>query len=178
MLTKYLPNFMIQIEEIREILNSFEEEIISIEVEINKILKNLFINDADLNGVKRYEKILEIVPKLTESIEIRKGKILSKYNQILPFTLENLILMLNSICGENKYILWIDYENFILNFRLDLEKKELKESIYSFLDRVVPVNMILNYDLNYNKWEDLNIYSWEYLNKYSWLQTKEEKMFN
>ncbi|MDE6357641.1 MAG: YmfQ family protein, partial [Eubacteriales bacterium] len=119
MLINYLPKFLADIEEIKAIMDSCQGNIDNIEIELDNILKDLFVKDATLNGIERYENMLDILPKLTDSLEIRKANILLKYNQTLPFTLENLILMLNSVCGENNYTIKIIYEEFKINIRIN-----------------------------------------------------------
>lgn len=175
MLLNYLPKFMANIEEIRAIMNSCEENITDINTKLQEILENFFIKDANLYAIERYENIVGIIPNLVDSLDTRKDKIISKYNETLPFTLEKLILMLNNICGENNYKLWMEYDKFILNFRLALNKKELKESVNIFLDRIVPVNIILKVDLDYNNWIDVKYKLWGNIIDFSWKYIKEDE---
>lgn len=173
MLINYLPKFLADIEEIKAIMDSCQGNIDNIEIELDNILKDLFVKDATLNGIERYENMLDILPKLTDSLEIRKANILLKYNQTLPFTLENLILMLNSVCGENNYTIKIIYEEFKINIRINLDKKELENEIFEFLDRIVPANMLINLDLDYNIWEHINAKTWGYIQKFRWIDVRE-----
>ena len=71
MLLNYLPKFMQDIEEIKKIMDISEPEIVNIEENIELILKDFFVIDSSEEGTKHYEKIVQIIPKLTDSLENR-----------------------------------------------------------------------------------------------------------
>ena len=119
--------------------------------------------------------MLEIVPKLIDSLEKRQYDILVLYNQTLPFTLESLQEKLNAICGEDGYTLEMIYDKFILNIKLSLLKKHLFFTINNLLEWIVPVNLIINFSLDYNVWGDLSKYKWGEINKYIWGEIKESE---
>lgn len=173
MLINYLPNFLAEIEEFKAIMNGLQPNVNNLDEALDNILQNLFIQDADLQGIKRYENMLEIAPKLSESLETRRAFIFLQYNQTLPFTLENLILSLNSICGENKFKIFIEYTEFKFNIKIATDKKDLKELIFKFLDKVIPLNMDINIELDYNIWQHTNRNYWTDLIMFNWSDVME-----
>lgn len=175
MLINYLPKFISEIEEIKSIMQTSQLNINDINIELEKILNNFFIEDSDLNAIKRYEKILNIFPKHSDTNDIRKDNIIIKYNKILPFTLENLILMLNSILGEGNYKLNLEYEKFNLNILISLNKRDLKDSIFEFLDKTIPANIIINLSLDYNTWKYVKKNSWKEICGYKFIDLRENE---
>ncbi|MFR4986451.1 MAG: putative phage tail protein [Lachnospirales bacterium] len=175
MLLNYLPYFMQSIEEIEKIMYISEPEIENINKNLEMILNDFFVIGSSESATKHYEKMLEIVPKLTDSLEKRQYDILVLYNQTLPFTLESLQEKLNAICGENGYTLEMIYDKFILNIKLSLFKKHLFFTINNLLEWIVPVNLIINFSLDYNVWGDLSKYKWGEINKYKWGEIKESE---
>ncbi|WP_317368046.1 putative phage tail protein [uncultured Tyzzerella sp.] len=175
MLLNYLPYFMQNIEEIKKIMYISEPEIETINKNIEILLNDLFVLESSQNAVNHYEKMLDIVPKLTDSIEKRKYDILALYNQTLPFTLESLQEKLSSICGEDGYILEMIYDKFILNVKISLKNKELFTTVNNLLELIVPVNLIINSTLDYNVWEDLHKYKWGHISKYKWGHIKDSE---
>lgn len=175
MLIEYLPNFVSTIEEFKIMISICEDYALTLERDIEYVLKDLFINDATETGVAHYERILNIIPKLTDDLNIRKANILCEYNQILPFTLENLEKILNSICGENGYKIRLSYEKFILNIKLSLSVKYLEDNVFKLLERIVPVNMLLKLDLDYNRWEEVKRFNWGYIKNVDWIGLKESE---
>ncbi|WP_250278896.1 putative phage tail protein [[Clostridium] colinum] len=175
MLINYLPQFMQDIEEIKSIMFVTEEEVNYLNQDIESILNDFFIIGSSKIATKHYEKMLEITPKLTDSIEKRQYDILAIYNQTLPFTLENLQNSLDSICGEKNYSINMIYDKFILNIILALNKKELFEVVNNLLERIVPMNLIINLSIDYNVWKDLNKFKWKDIKKYKWCDIKESQ---
>ena len=173
MLIDYLPKFMQDIEEIKKIMDISQLEIDNIEKNIDVILKDFFVIGSSKYGTQHYEKILQIIPKLTDSLEKRQYDILAIYNQTLPFTFESLIEKLNAICGEDGYSIQLLYDKFILNVKLILEKKELFATVKNLLEWIVPVNLIINLNIDYNVWKDLYKYKWVDIKKYTWNEIKE-----
>ncbi len=168
MLANYLPKFIADIEEVYQIMQSLQNNVDSITINIEDILKDFFINDATLEGVKRYEGMFNITPKLTESLEERKLKILSIYNETPPYTYKKLILILNAICGEENYRIFLQYTNLVLKLRIGLDKKDLQNRIFDIVDKIIPLNIFFNLKLDYNIWQDVLYNKWNDLNKFSW----------
>ncbi len=175
MLISYLPKFMQDIEEIKNIMFASQPEVDNIDKNTNEILKDFFVIGSSKEATIHYEKMLDITPKLSESLEKRQYDILSIYNQTLPFTLESLIQKLDAICGKDGYKAYMIYEDFVLNIKLALNKKELFTTVDNLLERIVPVNLIINLNLDYNIWQTLKKVRWIDSSKFKWKDIKESE---
>lgn len=183
MLIEYLPSFMQELYEIKTIMEIedrifFDEgnkqyqinEIEPIYLCVKDLFKDQFIVSITKKSISHYETMLGI-QKNSENIEIRRLNILAKYNELLPYTFrmlcKNIDMICKSIYSEKGFSVEIDFIEFIVKVRLELDVKSLINIVYDLLERMVPVNMILDLDLNYNKHIDLHKFKHSYLHKYT-----------
>lgn len=175
MLIDYLPEFVQKISEISKIMEVTQPEIDEIEIEVYRLLRNLFVSDTDVEGIELFENMLDIIPKLTDTLEKRQTDVLAIYNKVLPFTLENYIRMLDSICGLAGYELILIYEDFYLEVILELKNKHFQQSIIDMSEEVVPMNMNFFITLNYNTWRKVSFISWGGATNYTWESIRESE---
>lgn len=114
---------------------------------IRRILQDAFINDATDYGVKRWEKMLNIVPEKTDTLEDRKIRILTQLNIRLPYTWRVLEQMISSFVGEGNYTMKYinDYSKLII--RLKITSESQYGTVLGLLNNVVPQNIVI--DLGY-----------------------------
>ena len=175
MLIDYLPYFMQDIREVEKVMNISQPGVDNLQLDTENLLNDFFVIGSSEEATKHYEKILDIIPKLTDSLEKRQYDILVLYNQTLPFTLESLQQKLTAICGEDGYILNMFYEKFTLDIKLQLDRKHLFFTVSNLLEWIVPVNIVLELYVNYNIWSDLSKYKWGEVKTYKWSEIKENE---
>ena len=144
-LIESLPQYMRQYKEIKEIMKTEDSEIDELNNNLSKVLKNAFIDDCDEFGIKKYEKLLKIVPNSTETLESRKARVKLRWNDNIPYTKRTLIEKLNVLCGVNSYDLDITDEYYIhllINLSLFSQIKTLED----VLDDMLPMNIFYEID--------------------------------
>lgn len=141
-LINYLPEVLRNYREFQKTFEAEEPEVQKVQEELSKVLKDLFVEDATERGVKRWEKVLKIVPKATNSLENRKFKILSKITRKLPFTLRVLQQMLETLCGKNNYEIELRHNDYEIEVRINLANNNNIMDVLSLLEIVVPANLI------------------------------------
>ena len=92
---------------------------------IKRVLQDSFIHDATEYGVGRWEKMLNIVPELTDTLEDRKIRVLTQLNVRLPYTWRVLKQMISSFVGEGNYEMnYInDYSKLIIKIKVDSDSQ-------------------------------------------------------
>ena len=85
-----------------------------------RVMANQFILDADDYGLSRWERMLKIIPKADDTLEIRRNRILLRLREKLPFTLRMLRKQLKLLCGEGKYTAEIPRATYLLTVMIDL----------------------------------------------------------
>lgn len=174
-LIDYLPNILKEIDEYKHILAAGETEIQLLFAAKNDVLKNQFIEDSTEIGVKRWEKMLEINPKNTLTLNERKFTILTKLNEELPYTLITLNNRLLNLCGsEDNYSITINYNDYYIKVLVGLRAKSNFNDIVNLLENIIPANMIIDCIVKYNQHINLAKYTHKELSQYNIMQIKED----
>ncbi len=170
----YLPPVLSVLREFKTLANIVDPELDLLWTEIENAFKDQYIDDATENGVERFESMLNIVPKATETIEDRKFKISTVWNEQLPYTHKSLIQRLNKLCGEDGYTLEITTLDYTVKVRIELVVKNQFDAVDSLLERIVPLNMIIDLDLRYNQHSTLANFTHAQLSAYTHKQLRDE----
>jgi hypothetical protein len=144
---------------------------------IEDAINDQFVNDATENGVARWESILEIVPKGTETLEVRKFRIISRLNEQLPYTYGKLKQQLKTLCGEDGYALELLNNEYKLIVRVELTVKGKFNEVGSLLNRTVPANMIIDLSLIYNQHSLLSSFTHNQLSNYTHYKLRNEVIY-
>jgi hypothetical protein len=135
-----------------------------------------FLQDMTVDGVKRWESMLNITPKGTETLEDRKFRISNRLFDDLPYTMRTLQARLNALCGNNGYKIDLKNNEYKITIKVELTAKHQVEEIRKVLTKMIPANMIQYVELIYNTHEMLSKYTHEELSKFTHYQLREEVM--
>jgi hypothetical protein len=155
----YFPPVVAETKEIKHISNALTNEFKRLQKARDETYKNQYVSILEPSGCKRWEKMLNIPAKQTDSIETRRMRIASQLVSEIPYTKETLKSILTSLCGENGYFLEIDHANLNIVVELELIVKEQQSIVESTLDRIIPANMTLSVSLRYATHEELAKYT-------------------
>ena len=174
-LIEYLPPVIRNVREYKAIMNNGEQaEISALWDAVDAAFNDQFVSSATVNGVERWEKILDIKPRGTDSLNARKFRILSRLNEQLPYTLPVLKNMLQSLCGEDGYSVEVENDLYTLKVKIALVAKSNFDDVDVLLRRVVPANMIIELELKYNTWGIIKEFTWGFLKTKTWKEIKDE----
>ena len=177
-LYEYLPFFVYNTKEFKELHKVLQPEIYKLYMETDKRLTDMFVLGSSEYATKRYEKITGIVPKLTDSLEKRQLDIIALYNEVPPFTYERIIEMLTSILGINGFKINLDIDKFHLKIILAKDKLQFEKQVNEMLERIIPVNISLTYSIDWNTWKDLKVFTWGKMYTVTWKEAKEDERFD
>lgn len=141
-LINYLPEVLKNYKEFQKTFEAEEPEFENLQDELSKVLKDLFVEDASERGIKRWEKLLKIVPKATDSLNDRRFRIATRLIRKLPFTYRTLQQMLETLCGKGNYDVELRHNNYEIEIKINLVKNNNIMDILSLLEIVVPANLI------------------------------------
>lgn len=170
MLIDYLPYYMQEYTQMREICESENPEITALKAGISLLKKEFFTETAEGEGLRRLESILGITASGGESIEYRRFRILSR----LLGSHESLRESLDILIPDKNYILTLDCEALTLLLRLPLKNSMYLSSVKEMLEKTVPVNIKLGISLMYTMHGELKKYTHGELSEYTHKQIKEE----
>lgn len=164
-LINYLPFIVRDYAEFQGITWAEQPEFENAWASVEKILANQFVRTADNLGLSRWEKILGIVPKGTDTLDGRRFRILARLNERLPYTLPRFRQMLESLCGTGNTSAEIATGTYRLRIWIVEEVLEYLPELRSLTARIVPVNLSCFYEVqmepvqlfNFNIFELVNL---------------------
>lgn len=145
---EYLPNRFHAIKEFYDFNVANDPEFENAEEIITKNLNNRFPDTADLDGIKIWEKILNIIPEPEDSIEDRRFRITTVFQKRIPYTWSQLHKMMRSICGDEAFELKRT-KPFVLEVNLTMDSASKLKSVIQMLEEVVPMHIQINVSCGY-----------------------------
>lgn len=156
-LIDYLPTFLREYAELRGVMDGEQPEFERAWNAADAVLDNQFIYTADSDGLSRWESLLGITPKGTYTLDERRFNILTRINQELPYTLPQLRVMLEALCGTGNYTARVT--DYVLLVKIALVAKNSFDDVADLLDRITPVNMVIDLQQIYNTHAEVGRYT-------------------
>lgn len=145
-LLEYLPPFLREYYEFKQLCKSGDIEVSSIDKAVDWNFDSAFISDCDETVLSKYEKFLGIVSSSSQSLETRKNKVLLQWNTIASMTLPQFVSKLQGYCGKDNIYVDTSREQFYqLVLWLNIHEVDVP-IIKDFVDTWLPMNV--NYTLN------------------------------
>jgi len=158
-LVDYLPDFMKNFAELKELMRVVNIETDNINLEIGRVLDEAFIEDCTEYGIKKYEKLCGILPLDTDTLEERKARVKIRWNDSIPYTFISLIRKLNAYCGgADYYDLDADLENYYLSIVTKLSSESALQEVENMLEKILPMNIHYESVNNVERTLNLTIY--------------------
>lgn len=146
----YLPPFLQKYYQFKEIFKSENPEIFKLHDEFENVKDRSFVEICDLDGLKRWEKMLNIRSEKNDSIKQRRIRILTKINDEIPYTMTAVKRKLDSIIGEGNYE--ISVKDFNFKVTVAVSEPNLIETLEDYFKGVLPANLILNVKFDMNRY--------------------------
>lgn len=110
------------------------------------LVDEYFVKTATEYGVSRMEKILNIVPLATETLDERKDKILWKLNLRIPYTMRFLKNLLASMVGEENRQVEHDNDTQVLTVKIKEGLRDMTQ-LRKDIEKIIPADLILNLEV-------------------------------
>lgn len=142
-LIEYLPEYLREYKEEKALLSAIEPEFNQIWGVSRNMLKEAFVLTEGEYGAGRWESILALRPKDTDSLESRNLRILAKINEMPPYTMVTLRRFLDSVVGKDFYEIVCYEEEYVLTLSIDLEYVGKMPQVRQYVEEFTPANLIL-----------------------------------
>lgn len=142
-LLSFLPEFVQKYREIKHIMNSEQPEIQKLEDETEIIKNNQFILSCDIDGIARFENLLGITPKPDDTLDARKSRVITRWNDSIPYTYKGLKEKLNVMCGEGNYLLIPSFNEYGLEIVVSLPLSGQADELDYMLSYMIPANIVV-----------------------------------
>ena len=142
-LLSFLPEFVQEYREIKHIMNSEQPEIQKLEDETEIIKNNQFILSCDADGIARFENLLGITSKPDDTLDARKSRVITRWNDSIPYTYKGLQEKLNVMCGEGNYLLIPSFNEYGLEIVVSLPLSGQADELDYMLLYMIPANIVV-----------------------------------
>lgn len=170
----YLPSFIQGYEQISGIMATEQPEIDSTWKESDNTLNNLFVMTANESGIKLWERLLSITPKLTATLDERRFTVFSRINEKNVYTYSFLEFQLRLLCGQDGYSIHLNPGEYSIEVKVELTAKSKENDVKELLTRMCPANLLLSVSLLYNQHQTLKVFTHKHLSKYTYHELRNE----
>lgn len=140
-LLEYLPDFMQEYREIRQIMKSEEPEFKTLWDLFKKVFNNQFIQYCDEDGISKFEEMLNLHRYENDTLEIRIFRVLTYWNDQIPYTWKVLTQRLNQLCGVRNYELKPNFNNYELGITTKFDDSRKYDELNNMLKMILPANL-------------------------------------
>lgn len=148
-LLSYLPPYLQNYRELIAITDAEHPETEAVKQSIDLVLSESFVDTLDEYGCERWEKMLKIVIKPTDTLELRRFAILSKLLEDLPYTMRRLHEVLARLCGAKYYSVVLKHTEYFIQIWIEVQSMEKREIVIETVKRMIPANLVLDVQINY-----------------------------
>lgn len=142
-LLDWLPPYLQEYREIKEIMTVENPEIKTLYEDISTSFNNQFVLHCNETGIERFEKLLKIVPNSDDNLAGRISRVLARFNDSIPYTYRGLIQKLNVMCGEGNYTVDLNHNEYTLEITVSLVNGGQIEELDYMLSYMIPANLIV-----------------------------------
>ena len=143
-LLSYLPQFMQEYREIRRIMESEEPELRLLWELLRKVFNNQFIQYCDEDGIIKFEEMLGLHRYENDTLEIRIFRVLTYWNDQIPYTWRVLVNRMDQLCGTGNYELRPNFNAYELGITTKFDDAKKYDELNNMLKTILPANLGFN----------------------------------
>lgn len=162
------------IDEYQAIADAVDPEILDLHDEVKNLIDDQFIETATSKGIARREKLLKIQPFSDDTLDTRKFRVGVEWNNQVPYSYRQLEKKLSDLLGEDGYMMIRNLGAYTVSIKVNLGQKRMLQSVENTVQNMVPCNLVITVELQYNRHVDLARFAHEYLATKTHLQLREE----
>lgn len=170
------PAVILNIDEIAQIYKTEEKTGSKLDQDIESVEQDIFVDSATKKGIAQREKILNIIPQDTDTLEERRFKVKTKWNDQYPYTYGDLLQRLDILLGKGAYTITLSSDKMEMTCMLELKVEKMYDAFKKMVEEIVPLNIILSFGLRYSQNKELEKFSHNNLKKFSHTDIKNRKV--
>ncbi|MDL2217371.1 YmfQ family protein [Christensenellaceae bacterium OttesenSCG-928-M15] len=147
---EYLPGFLRLFKDYEGIGRAVDPEIDLLLALQLQMERNRIILEADTATIRRWERLLRVIPGAGDDLELRRFRIAARLSSRLPYTERQMHASLQTLVGADGYTANLDIGQELLTVRIALGRKALLSEVVHMLDEMVPLNIVIDVSVMYN----------------------------
>lgn len=149
-LIDYLPEILQKYAEFKEMAKVEQPQVEELWENIDRLFQEAFVYDESEIGADKWEHIMCIEPFDTDALEVRNLRIHGRMLEDVPYTYRFLCRQMETLCGKDGFTIELIKDDFILKVRVSLKIKKMISEVGKMVERIAPLNLILDVELAYN----------------------------
>lgn len=138
----YLPLRIKKIDHIRDFCIS-EDPLFEVIENLNlEWVKNTSPLEADINGVVKWEEMLDLTPDADADLDERRFAIQAALGKRLPYTWATVYRIVEALCGKGNFEFTRD-EPFTLTVKLRMDSLSNMRAVLEMLEEIIPMHILL-----------------------------------
>lgn len=138
----YLPPFLKDFLEMREIMSAEEPEFQVLAEQCDGVMNDSFITTATARGISRFEQMLKITQPTGADIESRRSAIMTRWWDVIPYTLRGLKNRIAAIQGNDNIQISFSEDNpYLIQIVTRLETAGQVNDLAYILQTMLPANL-------------------------------------
>lgn len=122
-------------------ITSAEDPEFQLVADESEVIKdNQFILSCNKTGISRFEDLLGITPSSSDTLQLRKARVLMKWNDLTPYTYEVFLQKMTALCGTN-FESNPDWDKYYLEIITHLDQEGQVEELDNLLSYMIPANI-------------------------------------
>lgn len=140
---KYLPAWYREILDYQQLCLTETEQFEALALALNNTGDNFFFQTADEPTIALWEQVLHIIPNpVTEDLEFRRARVISRISSRPPFTLGFLYRKLDEIIGTGLWEVYVDYPNYSLYIGSSAKNQNYYMELAYTIGRIKPAHIV------------------------------------
>lgn len=172
---RFSPEIMKANDTMQSLYGCQKEEMQVLHYYIRDTINNNFINEINLDGIIKWEKLLDLEANAELDLNTRKELILVKRRFRPPFTRQNLQVILESVWGEGNYTFEIYPNEFQMIIDIHTNYPEVYLEFQNYIRNLIPANIYVIFSVQYTylylnhtyTYNDLSTFTYRELSKYA-----------
>lgn len=110
---------------------------------------NQWVITSDIEGVQQYEKMFDLLPSSSDSLSLRKERIINKLSTAPPYTLRYLKQRLDLFVGIGNYTIILIPNDRHITFIFHIGERGKLDEVIKMLVEILPANLfrVVNNDI-------------------------------
>lgn len=140
-LVNLLSPIYTDIKDIRAILDAAWSVVRTVDDLIILTLNNAFIQTCDVETLRKFEKICNIVSNENLSLELRRSQVLQIFASVLPYTEPKLKELLNAVCGVGNWRLTKNINGYEMHVDVFESFSDIIETLQTTFVTYIPAHI-------------------------------------
>lgn len=140
-LVNLLSPIYTDIKDIRAILDAAWSVVRTVDDLIILTLNNAFIQTCDVETLRKFEKICNIVSNENLSLELRRSQVLQVFAAVLPYTEPKLKELLNAVCGVGNWRLTKNINGYEMHVDVFESFTDIVETLQATFVTYIPAHI-------------------------------------